>query len=245
MRYLSLGCIAAVMIGGLIPALAADQRLPTKAPPMVRPAISFTGCYVGANFGGGWARESYADPTVAPPAGLGAHTASGMLGGGQVGCDYQAGAWVFGVQGMYDWANLSGSHFFPEPPAGDILATRIPWLATVTGRVGYTLKADLLVYLKGGVASKREKETDTDIVAGPEGFANVTRTGGLIGAGLEYQFAPRWSAFVEGNYIDFGNDTINYTPFPPEVAFPLNIRENVWMVLVGVNYRFSMSPFRN
>ena len=37
------------------------------------------------------------------------------------------------------------------------------------------------------------------------GSASKTRTGWTIGGGVEWRFAPQWSAFLEGNYYDFGN----------------------------------------
>jgi len=83
-------------------ALAADMR-PARAPvytkaPMMAPAFSWTGCYVGGNGGGFWARREWSDP-VFGRGGFGDETASGGLGGVQVGCNYQIGQWVLGVQG--------------------------------------------------------------------------------------------------------------------------------------------------
>ena len=40
---------------------------------------------------------------------LGSHDANGWLGGAQVGCNYQVGGWVFGIQGDYAWTDASGS----------------------------------------------------------------------------------------------------------------------------------------
>ena len=89
-----------------------------QPPPPPPPVFSWTGCYVGANVGGGWASKSSNDVAgaVTGVAGtdLGSHTASGVIGGGQVGCDYQAGAWVFGVQGMFDGSGMEGSNTDPS-----------------------------------------------------------------------------------------------------------------------------------
>ena len=41
------------------------------------------------------------------------------------------------------------------------------------------------------------------------GSASKTRTGWTIGGGVEWRFAPQWSAFLEGNYYDFGNNDRN------------------------------------
>jgi len=115
---------------GICSAVAAD--MPLKAPIKPLPVVSWTGCYVGANVGGGWADKTYNDPLAAFPDNiLGSHTASGVLGGGQVGCDYQVGRWVFGAQGAAEAADLNATHL----ALGDFYSTHIPWLAMATVRV--------------------------------------------------------------------------------------------------------------
>jgi outer membrane immunogenic protein len=53
-KILVAGIAAAAFCGA--PAIAAD--MPVKAPPMVAaPYDPWTGCYVGANVGGGWGHE--------------------------------------------------------------------------------------------------------------------------------------------------------------------------------------------
>ena len=91
------------------PALAADWPSPwhraTKlAPP---PAVYswWTGCYVGGNLGGAWSRAEYAlDNTVAVERFT--FTPLALIGGGQLGCQYQWNSLVFGLEGTYSWANL-------------------------------------------------------------------------------------------------------------------------------------------
>jgi outer membrane immunogenic protein len=75
-------------------AIAADMatKMPAKAPPPApAPVYSWTGCYIGGNVGGGWAGKSFTEGAHSTLVGArdGSHTASGWLGGGQVGCDYQ------------------------------------------------------------------------------------------------------------------------------------------------------------
>ena len=81
------------------------------------------------------------------------------------------------------------------------------------------------------------------------GSASKTRTGWTIGGGVEWMFAPHWSAFLEGNYYDFGNNnrtitTRNFFPNTPvgfvgcDLGFSFNTKATAATVLVGVNYRW-------
>src|SRR5262249_55519438 len=87
-----------------------ERRLHTSHRRHLLQSLSWTGCYVGANVGGGWASNSSNDVagavTGVAGADLGSHTAGGFIGGGQIGCDYQAGVCVFGLQGMFDGSGM-------------------------------------------------------------------------------------------------------------------------------------------
>ena len=122
-------------------------------PPPVRPLYSWTGCYIGVNMGGGAAPKSSVDTigTFAPPGtSLGDMTARGVAGGGQLGCDYQVGSFVFGLQGLLDLSGMKGSNVLPTT----ILVNNsfVQTFATVTGRIGYTVLPTFLVYAKAGGA---------------------------------------------------------------------------------------------
>jgi outer membrane immunogenic protein len=237
-----LACMAVVS-----PAFAADLPVKTPvhraSPPIV---ANWTGCYVGGNIGYGWAPTKWSGSGVE----YASHTADGLVGGGQVGCDYQNGRWVLGIQGMFDASGMKGSsiNWALDPAGGVTDTTQISWFATLTGRVGYTLQPMTLLYVKGGVAWVRSKFNEccepTVIIqdtSGPfeDGYANVTRTGWTVGAGVEHMFRPHWSAFLEYNFIGLGNDGITFTPIPPAPSpFIYNIHQDIHLVLVGVNYRF-------
>jgi len=229
-----------VSILGFGSAMAAD--LPVKAPVAPPPPVlSWTGCYIGANAGGGWGAKDYFDPQAPiPENNLSGHRISGGVAGGQAGCDYQFGRWVVGLQGAYDWANLKGTHLSPFL---DYFNTSVPWYATATARFGYTFTPNLLLYVNGGAAWVRDHETKVDFLTGLlEGTADITRRGWLVGAGGEYLITPNWSVFAEYNYMDFGRrQTIYATPDIPPVFFPHDIKQQVQTVRVGVNVRFN--PF--
>ena len=61
------------------------------------------------------------------------------------------------------------------------------------------------------------------------------KDGYTVGAGLEYMFAPNWSAKAEYQYYNFGSTTFTSGPAPIVGA---RFRDDEHTVKVGVNYRF-------
>src|ERR1700694_5727684 len=99
------GLAATALYGGSATAADLARRVPRYAPPPPPVAyFTWTGCYVGGNVGGIWAKNDWNDTIVGD---FGTNTASGALGGLQAGCNYQVGGWVFGIQGDYDWNNAN------------------------------------------------------------------------------------------------------------------------------------------
>jgi outer membrane immunogenic protein len=241
MKKMLIGTVAllAVATG---PALAAD--IPVKAPvykAVVAPVVySWTGCYIGGNGGGMWVRKSWT--TFQPTLGSvddGGHDANGWLIGGQVGCNYQTGNWVFGVQADYDWADATGTSndlFFVDLTD----RSRVRSLGSATARGGYAWDR-FLGYVKGGVAWERDNyDTFRTATLQPFSTASSTRTGLTVGIGGEYAFTDFLTAFIEYDYYAFGTRTETFTLLVPSIN-PLrntDIRENKSVVKVGFNWKF-------
>jgi outer membrane immunogenic protein len=244
------GSIAAVAMAVTAPAFAADMaarysKAPAPAPVMV---YNWTGCYIGGNVGGAWARIRETSVRVAGVpfvSDFGSNEATGVIGGAQVGCDYQfAGNFVVGIQGMFDFADLRSSNVLPAFPAF-FSETRTKDVFTVTGRVGYLFAPQLLGYVKGGGAWARIDTTHFATVPPPtivsESAVGQDRQGWTVGAGLEWMFAPGWSVFGEYNYMDFGRKDVGFVTGPLAVGIPsvVSTRFEVSQGLVGVNYKFN------
>jgi outer membrane immunogenic protein len=240
---------------GIGAASAADLPRPyTKAPAMAPMVSTWTGCYVGGNIGAGWQRTTTTDVNPSNAGSFsdaGTDTGSGIVGGGQVGCDYQfASNWVVGVQGMFDGADVKGSHFAPFAYAGDNterFAARTDWFGTLTARIGYAVTPQALLYLKGGVAWVHTNYSDADasgtIFVPYTGVVSSTRIGWTIGGGGEYRLNQNWSLFAEYDYIGLGSKTLGYTYTCGAVCgfndpYFYSEKQNLQTVLVGLNYRF-------
>jgi outer membrane immunogenic protein len=234
LAFAALLCAAIV---GNQPAAAADIPVLKARPTAVVAPFSWTGIYIGGHFGYGWAKKDWTDPlAVAPEDNIGGHTATGWLGGVQLGGNYQMGNWVFGVEGQYSWAKLTGSHNNPFDPV-DLLETKVHALARLTGRVGYAFDRTL-VYVKGGGAWVRESFAiiDAGII---EGLANGTRSGWVAGVGVEYAFQNNWSARLEYNYMGFGTKRYDFISPEDGLTEPIDIKQRVQTITLGLNYRFA------
>ncbi|MDE2472413.1 MAG: porin family protein, partial [Bradyrhizobium sp.] len=199
MKKFLLGTVGLVALGMAAgPASAADlaaRPVYTKAPPMVAPVYDWTGFYIGANGGWGSSHNCW-DLTTAGGTFVGSegcHDSNGGTIGGQIGYRWQANQFVFGLEAQGNWADFSGSNtslLF----ATDVDSTRINSFGLFTGQIGYAWN-NALLYVKGGAAVT---DTHFDILSPGGAFlagtGDLTRWGGTVGVGIEYGFAPNWSA---------------------------------------------------
>jgi outer membrane immunogenic protein len=239
MKKILLGAVSLIAMGAVAPAFAADlaARPYTKAPPpVVAPIYDWTGFYIGANGGWGQSRNCWDFVVAGVVSADGCRTGSGGIVGGQLGYRWQAGGWVFGVEGQGDWADLSSTRVSILAPAFST-RTKVDGIGLITGQVGYAWNASLF-YLKGGAAVTGNR---FDILNGGVSVASAssTRWGGTVGAGWEYGFAPNWSAGIEYDHLFMGHSNNSFSVANPIVAGALNrISQDVDMVTVRVNYRF-------
>jgi outer membrane immunogenic protein len=230
---------------GIAPALAADlpARTYTKAPAFVAAAYDWSGFYAGINGGGASSHECY-DLTshngiaVAGGVSEGCHSATGGLVGGQIGYRWQASNWVFGVEGQGDWADLKGSNASSAARIPFTNQTKIDAIGLITGQVGYAWNS-VLLYVKGGAAVTDNKYTSFFTGSGIQfNQASDARWGGAVGTGVEVSFAPNWSVAAEYDHLFMGNSNVTFPATNIAVTRSDNIKQDVDMGTVRVNYRF-------
>src|SRR5579871_180501 len=220
-----------MLSGAAVAAITLAVDGPAEAAP---PAYNWTGCYIGANVGGGWARKQFT-PGSFGASGEGSAALSDFLGGGQFGCDVQSGTWVFGAQGMFDWTNMSGQDpFF----LGKAFATRIPWFATASGRVGFLAQPSLLIFVRGGAAFAHDEHKLIESPSTVAATGHVTRSGWLASAGFDWMVAPNWSVTVEYGYVGFGTDTVHFQGVGIFPSFNERVSQHMQLAIISLNYHF-------
>jgi outer membrane immunogenic protein len=235
MKKLLLATVALVALGATVPALAADlgtrDRPYTKAPAYAAPIYNWTGFYIGGHIGGAFGgNHGFAGTTNSGNSGS-------FLGGVQAGADYQfASSWVAGVEAQYSWLGSNNNNGVAFGGTGFVYNNNQRALGSFTGRVGYTWGPGLL-YVKGGYAYSDFNQSLT-LAGVPQAFAlnGNHHDGYTVGAGLEYMFAPSWSAKVEYQYYDFGKTTF---VTPAALAAFGSARNDEHTVKAGINYRFN------
>jgi outer membrane immunogenic protein len=242
---------AFVSLASVSLAYAADLPVaPAPAPPVVyRPALyDWTGLYFGGHVGGGILDDTFSQAAAAPAtalAGTITNSPSGVIGGGQVGANYEFAPWVIGVEGSWTSTNIGATGTVATFTPGGVLengTSSVQWIAAATGRAGYASDA-WLFYVKGGGAWMNVRYGQALIATGGAvAFTQTltdTRSGFTAGAGIEYGLTENFSAKVEYDFYDFGTQTYNQF-----VQTPISIKSNLHAVTFGLNYRFNWAGGR-
>jgi outer membrane immunogenic protein len=253
-------------------AFAADLPSRKEAPVYIPPPpiLTWNGFYGGLNIGGGWDANSgssgysaYYDPRYAiggpAPVGFAAAgpnlfflpngntlgSAGGVVGGAQLGYNFQLGqSAVLGVETDFQGTSIGGSGnnaplalyptFYGNPannyltPVGALPGSNVSlaWFGTVRGRAGWLVTPTFLVY---GTAGFAYGQVDAF------GWSN-TRTGWTAGGGVEWMFAPHWSAKAEYLYVNLNS---NGATGGNGWNYGYNFHPQINVVRAGVNYHFN------
>jgi outer membrane immunogenic protein len=288
MKKLAIAAVAgSALLTGIVTASAADMAVKAAPIPMAPAVFSWTGFYIGANVGGAWTNNNGGSDfgplfppfiVLAPQAAIptlipgqldvlgGGGRRSGVIGGGQIGYNWQVNQFVIGVEADAVGSGLKGSTASATRSFGPpiLLATvnqtvnvefgHIDWMATFRGRLGFAADRALF-YVTGGAAVAGIGGATTTVINGP-GIAipagtftagnggSTTRWGWTVGGGIEWAFSPNWSVAGEYRYTDFGNRGTTFDIPSGLPAAPIfftgtgSSHLTVEQATLRVNYRF-------
>jgi outer membrane immunogenic protein len=237
-------CAATALISA--PALAADVGRAPPSAPLIAPVpfFSWTGFYIGIQGGSVFGDLDWNYATAGGvnlvPAVTANQLTSGWLIGGTAGANFQTGSWVFGIEGDYAWADVTGSAACPN--LNFSCQSRLETFGTARGRVGWSWGPGM-IYGTGGAAFGDQHIRTVNLagvgvpptgttINGSSNFA----VGWTAGAGMEFAFLGNWSAKVEALFFDLG--TNNFTIDSPADQ-SVNASHSGVVVRGGVNYRFN------
>jgi outer membrane immunogenic protein len=224
-RLIRTGLLFAAMVAAPLAASAADLPPAYKAPAYVAPAYpTWSGFYVGVNGGYGFGTSSWSVAGFGTPE----FDVNGYLIGGTLGYNLQTGAWVWGLEGDFDYSTMNGG---TGCGGGTSCNTRLNWLATARGRIGYGGWGNFMPYITGGAAFGQLRMEPAGFGTG---VAHDMKIGGVAGAGIEYAFLGNWSAKLEYNYVDLGTATCEASV----CGVDTDVKFHTHIVKAGVNYRF-------
>jgi outer membrane immunogenic protein len=229
-------------------ALAADLPQPAPPPqapavyvPTVAPVYNWGGIYVGVNGGWGWGSAKWTvGPLAAFPAGVsGTTNDDGGLVGGTVGANFQTDAFVFGIEGDWDYSGMNTGSTQTICNVTGTCQTGNNWLATARGRIGYAADR-VLFYGTAGGAFGSIQTTFNGVQT------TTTKAGWTAGAGVEWAFADNWTARAEYLYVDLGTQNgscatatcvaASLSGTSP-VPYTVNLTENLFRVGVDFKWR--------
>ena len=225
------------------PASAADLSRAAPAPvytkaPMMAPAFSWSGCYIGGHGGGAWSSSDYTFTNNVGVAEALSFNPNSWVAGAQVGCQVQVSSWVLGIEGTWSGMDLKQT----DASRLVVPATRslkIDEEATITGKLGYAWDR-YMIYGKGGFADVRVNTASFNPANSIASDTTNWQGGWTIGGGFE--FSP-WQSIVLG--VEYDYTRVNFDrsgSFTPAGTGPFTVRNstaNISTILGRVSFLFN------
>ena len=236
MKKLLLAAASLVVMGGIASAADLTKANMDMAPAMSpAPIVNWEGVYFGGHLGAGWLignMTAYTPYNSYVGFSVGSLDAGSVLGGVQLGYNHQMGnGLVLGIEAAVSAMDIS-RHSTNNDPGTDFWRS-LNWTGTLAGKMGFTVDRTML-YGKAGLAvggfEVGHNQNGTLI------SNSSTEYGYVLGAGIEYALDTKWSANIEYNFMDFGDDQVNISGPSADIRIAPN--GDAHILKAGLNYRF-------
>jgi outer membrane immunogenic protein len=217
------------------PALGAD--LPYVKAPVVAPAVyDWTGFYIGGFGGGGLGNHNYLNANG--PTGNANFTinydSTGVIGGGEVGYNWQSGNYLVGFEADGFWSGIKGGDASQQ--LGVIDQSNLRWGGTLRARGGIAIDR-LLLFFTGGWAFGDVLHTSTAPGFPVDQFTNHL-SGLAAGGGIAYAIANNVIGKLEYRFYDFGKYERAGNPLTPNGQLPYSVTSTYSVVTLGLDFKF-------
>lgn len=247
--------LAMTVLSGQAFAADAIVSAPEPAPVQDYATFNWTGGYVGAHAGYGWASMQDVNNPEASKV-----KPKGGFGGLQAGYNYQFdNNVVLGAEADVSFGKIKKSWAGNDTSAFDSYygEDKIGTHGTVRARLGYAADR-FLPFVTGGIAfadTKHSLGCDTSRVSMTRGCggsvaggfgnggkfedtASKTRVGYAVGAGVEYAVTNNWTVKAEYLYSNFGKKGVTLSDPYKNTVSDRRFKNDLSEVRVGVNYKF-------
>jgi len=246
-KLIAAAAFTAALGAGAASAADLAARPYTKAPAFVDSIYNWGGFFIGGHIGGATTNEEWVNSAnttafgdLSPGQGF-RQRGTGVFGGGQMGYNWQASNYVFGLEGTISGLDNKGTVLNNVFGLGldDRFSWRADWMATITGRAGYAV-ANNLFYVKGGYAGVNNRLTVTDVLPPVTGSGGQTQwhNGWTIGAGWEYGITQNWIVGLEYDYAAFEKKSYQLAGASPG-TYTFDARpKDIQSAVVRLSYKF-------
>jgi outer membrane immunogenic protein len=221
----------------------------SSLPAFAQPPQRWNGPYAGVNIGRGSADFGSSASIGGGPVWGGGLDADSAFIGIQAGFNKRIGNFFVGLEADLQTADLSNSIKATSGSFAFNASASLDWFATARVRAGLATHT-MLAYVTGGLAFGGV-DYDATIKSGSTivHLNDGTRTGYVLGAGLEFALRSNWSLKVEYQYLNFGDagasgaitSIFNNICAPPSItttAVAAGFDADVHTVRIGLNYQF-------
>ncbi len=182
-------------------------------------------------------------------------SASGAVGGAQLGYSWQRGSFVYGLEtdisamDLRSEMNTVSNTFVPCFGLVSIAANTnadVNWYGTFRGRIGWS-SGPILFYGTGGLAYGRVELNSSLMASGGGHSASLNvqtssvKTGWVAGGGIEYALRPNVFLNLQYQYVDLGTVTVaDPIPTPPiTLSQTASAHARFSVATFGISWRFS------